>query len=304
MKLKTIIFSFNRPAQLSLLLSSIKTFDLGSNFDVTVLYTYNDEKIKQGYNKVKSMFSNHDFIEEARFKTEKTNSPFIGNLFYNSLLWLKNKRFRHSKSNFRQILLSLLNDDDYKYVMFLTDDSLFYNTIEIDKNILSRINDYNGDAYSLALGKNIEGAEIEYENDIPFTSTQKKSDNVWYYPFSVDGRIYATKFIYSLSKKLLFSNPNTYESIMVNYNNYFKKFNTIYVNHNSSLVGFELNRVQNIYNNNHIDIDYKIINDYFIDDFKLKIDFNTAVVSSFRPSVKDVLMIKDSEEISIINKKP
>jgi hypothetical protein len=298
--IKTHIFSFDRPAQLNMLLDSIVTFDTYKQLKVYVQYSYSNEEFKLGYEKLKLKFEMVVFIEEERTNKKITN-PFIGNFIFNVALWCRNWRFRYKSSNFRSILLDSLRDSSSDYFMFLTDDSVFYGEILISEVILSELGKNKLSAYSLATGENINGSIYKRKNNIIYWGTSEKSSNpFWTYPFSVDGRIYYRKDLQSISKNLIFSNPNSYETIMVLYHRFFNNFKLIFSNRISSLIGFELNRVQTTYLNNNLQIDHYLINQFYLKDFKLSINFDSTQIDKFRPDIIDIHMI-DSQNLEKIS---
>lgn len=302
-RIKTYVFSFDRPAQLYLLLESIAIYDIERRLSVYVQYGYSNEEFESGYEQLKHNFKDVIFLNEKRSNKKYTN-PFTGNVLFNIALWIKNWRFRYKNSNFRNLLLESLNDSDYDYFMFLTDDSLFYNEILISDVVLQQLKLNKYAAYSLAAGANIKGSSfIENGSYIEWSTKDKTVIPFWTYAFSVDGRIYNRKDLNQLSNKVLFSNPNSYETILVLYHKIFSKFDLIYANNNSSLIGFELNRVQSTYFNNNMEIDQSLINKYFLQNYKLSIKYNTSTLDKFRPEIIDVYMINSQSDDTVSFKK-
>ena len=300
--IKTHIFSFDRPAQLELLLSSIRQNDVNRQLSVAVQYAYSAPAFQEGYNILKERFPEIVYLNEEHYESRNTINPLHGDWIFNTYLWLRNYRFRFYSSNFRDVLLSSLFNTDNEYVMFLTDDSIFYREIKLNNYILNIIKESPESAYSLALGKNIKGGKYqESPEHISWDLKRRNFSGIWYYPFSVDGRIYNKGMILENLQKLSFTNPNTFEAIMVLYHKHKNIFAKILANYESSLVGFELNRVQNTYLNNNIGLDHHEINDYYLRAFKLNIDFDLTAVDKFRPDIRSVYLSNGLKLISLIN---
>jgi hypothetical protein len=300
-KIKTVIFSFNRPAQLDNLLDSIEKFDINKKLDVIILYSFSDENLKKGYDLLILKYPNSIFTKEERYLNPKTANPFFGSFIFNLAIWIKNFRYRNVNSNFKKLLLGLIEVGDYKYIMFLTDDSQFYDEIKIKKEILEQIAKDKSCSYSLSLGSNIDGYDIYNINNVfTLTNNNDENNNDWTYSFSVDGRIYSRDFMYSISQKLIFSNPNTFESIIVKYNVFNRCFRKVFFNTKSCLVGFELNRVQNVYSNNNLKIDEMKINKYYLDGYNLVVKYNKEEINTFRPQILDVRMVRNNTEIGLL----
>lgn len=297
-KIYVHIFSFDRPAQLNLLLDSIAEYDKQKRFLITVQYCFSKEAFFNGYEILKLRFPKINFINEKRYKNSKRINPFFGSVLFNVLLWLRNKRFRYAGSNFRKLLTDSVNTAATDYCMFLTDDSLFYSDIEIDENLLSLILKNVTFSYSLALGTNISDGPIVEEKGWFFCDlVDKESGSPWTYPFSVDGRIYGRKYMLNLLERISFSNPNTFESVMVLFNRYLKGFKKVYFNKKSALIGFELNRVQQVYMNNSLGYDAEKINKYYLKGYFLKIHFNMESVSQFRPEIIKLTLQRNGEVV-------
>jgi hypothetical protein len=71
-----------------------------------------------------------------------------------------------------------------------------------------------------------------------------------------------------------------------------KLFSTVYAASENCLVGFELNRVQQIVNNHNLNIDPEKLNSYFLDGYQLNIDFQQAGDFQFRPAIQSIDIIK------------
>jgi hypothetical protein len=155
-KISVLIFSFDRPAQLHLLLESIKTYDVEQRFVVTVQYCYSSQDFLKGYTMVIDHFPGLAFVKETRYLKPVVINPFFGYPFFNIPVWAKHKRFRYAASDFRQLLINTISKSSSEYCMFLTDDSLFYRNIQVEEEILKLVSADPSAGYSLALGGNIK----------------------------------------------------------------------------------------------------------------------------------------------------
>ena len=120
-KIHFIIFSKNRASQLDLLLRSIKKMIKG-NFSISVIFKYSNDNFLRGYEKLKILHENVDFLSE-----------------------------KEGKLKFQ--ILNLVENSDSKYISLLVDDIVFINKFEIIQ-ILKPLK--NLDTFSLRLGENIK----------------------------------------------------------------------------------------------------------------------------------------------------
>jgi hypothetical protein len=241
-----IVFSMDRPIQLHALLSSYYIYcdDASSLY---VLYKA----------------SNYDY-----------------SISYDELIeTYKNKNIKFIKeTNFRKDLINILENISTDFIFFLVDDNIFKRKFSFS-NIFS-IRNFNNYIFSLRLGKNLNYCyTLGFEQELP---TFKKVDNFiswkftksvydWNYVFSVDGHIYQTSYIQTMSKLINFKAPNSYESNM----NIFKyifytKLGICF--ENSVLINLCLNRVQEEINNVSGDISPLELLKYWND--KKEIDFS------------------------------
>jgi hypothetical protein len=186
--INAIIFSKDRAAQLRLLLYSIQK-NAPHAFKLNVIHTSSNEKFKSGYDKVKNEFSSLcNFVEQTE--------------------------------NFKEDVLTLLNSDS-EFSCFFTDDDIIYKSFDIKKVEDSIREDEDVFCFSLRLGKN---TNFCYAMNTPNVFRDYSEENevlkwdwtVHYldygYPLSVDGHIFKTKDILKLTRKVGFTNPNTFEA--------------------------------------------------------------------------------------------
>lgn len=297
----TIIFSFDRPMQLSLLLDSLLEFDQNKQLEVNILYAFSSSEFEKGYNVLKEKHIKYRWIEELRYK-ERFVIPTLPLYYHNYYWWLKFRYNRWVGSNFKTQVISLLSNSKNKFVMFLTDDSLFYSSVEINPAVLSEIALYpQRISYSLRHGTNIVGGKFEELADrIIWQLTSTHSHPEWSYPFSVDGHIYDKEIIRQSFETVIFKNPNTLESHVACYVKEHRLLNTVIANQKSCLLGFELNRVQQIVNNHNLNIDASFLNEKFLIGFRLEINFDASSIHHFRPQEYSVQIICGNNKIKLV----
>lgn len=204
--INAIIFSKDRAAQLRLLIYSILK-NSPHTFNLNVIYTYSNENFKNGYEKVMGEFSSVcNFVKQT--------------------------------DNFKEDVLNLLNSDK-EYSCFFTDDDIIYKSFDVNKVIDSIESDEDVFCFSLRLGVNTNFCYAmntpnvfrDYDNN---DGILKWDWSVHYldfgYPLSVDGHIFKTKDIFKLTRKVAFTNPNTYEASLQMFDNFPKNKMTSFEN--------------------------------------------------------------------------
>jgi hypothetical protein len=216
-----IVFSRDRAMQLELFLRSFKECVKESgHYNIKVLYTCSTDAYKQGYDKLISMAYNVEFVNEGNFKL---------NTIY-------------------------LIDPNKPHTVFFVDDDVFKEPIDFYD---SQMDVFNGDesiaCRSLRLSRYLEYCytlqkpmrQPEYGNNNIFNWSTSSLD--FGYPMSLDGHIFRTKEILPHLKDLVYSNPNTLESVMVGVRNKFGKNMVCY--NKSPIFNIPINRVQTVNQN-------------------------------------------------------
>lgn len=181
-----IIFSKNRAAQLDLLLNSIKMFFVDWNkYTFNILYTFDNEEYKKGYDIVKNIHSEFNYVREIDFK---------------------------------QDVLSLMKDNPY--TIYGVDDDVFIDKFSMD---CQEINIFNNDEkiYCVSLRMHPK-MNYCYTMNI-FTNPPifiEKNIWNWYghqgdweYPHAIDLSLFRTKDIINMVKDLNYNNPNSFEGV-------------------------------------------------------------------------------------------
>jgi len=250
--INAIIFSYNRPIQLRLLLESIERH-AKDIFNINIIYKNSGKEFEQGYNQLKdeNILSNIKWIEEIDFKQDVLNTF----------------------------------DKNYDHTCFFTDDDILY--FPIKEDVIDLLDD-DVFCFSLRLGLNttycytmntdnkLHGIEKIGEDFIKWNWSKSYMD--YGYPLSVDGHIFRTTEIMKMVKKTPFHNPNTLEGNLQMFDNFPKEFMVAYSH--SALVNSPTNIVNETHPNRKGDshaVSVKELNDKYLDgwviDYSL-IDFS------------------------------
>lgn len=216
--IQIIPFSFNRAMQLDTLLSSLLEHWKSPDFHVDVIYNSSSEKFEEGYIKLKKEYlgNNISFHKESSDMPDRVSLKEIANIYNAVRLW-RSPRQRHPRTDFRKLLINLMENSASENVMFLTDDAMFISDIEIPQKEIEWINEFpQNRQFSLRLGKGhkkLPEGVVEDGNYCQWDMYENKGH--WGYPFSVDAHIYNKKCLLDLFRKYLFHNPSTFEGYIL-----------------------------------------------------------------------------------------
>lgn len=268
-----IVFSFNRALQLDTLLTSFIRHWKSPTYKVSILYNTSDDFFQKGYSILKEKYggnNNISFYKETNFDGYKlTDFLNIRNIKH----YLDTKSIRKPKSNFRSLLLSILSDNDAELCMFMTDDAMYIDDVNIEKEHLDWIKQTPySNQYVLRFGEhtNNRPATTKIANgNVEWKCSEHIFDSVWGYTFSVDAHIYTKSLIVKYFKKYIFANPNTLEGIIAD---------RMYCNHDADnarcvlspkLLSFPINMVQDVANNESCCVDITYLNQMYLDGYEL-----------------------------------
>lgn len=264
-----VIFSFNRAMQLNTLIESVFEH-FKYPFKISVLYNHTLSHCN-GYNLLIKKYTDVEFIKEENvFDGYKVSELSV---IFNIKRYIKYPYIRKPKSNFRRKLIEILDKSNSQFVMFLTDDSLFINSPDINPHILKQISFHPADTqYSLRLGRDINKPVSYTEKDgyISWNFYDTANTRDWIYHFSVDAHIYDRKFILDLARDIIFSNPNSYEAFTREHifrNGYQRQG---YANIEPSILSFPINMVQNVQNNESLSVSTELLEKYFLEGYVLR----------------------------------
>lgn len=221
--INAIIFTKDRACQMRLLLESIDKHANGV-FRLNAIYTASTPEFEQGYEQLKQ-----DELSAG-------------------VTWIK-------QDNFKDDVLNALKTD-CKYSCFFTDDDILYRPVAAAEMLQELDTDNQTFCFSMRLGENVTYCysmscenilrnQEEVGNLIKFEWNKHFMD--FGYPLSVDGHIFRTPEITRLTKNSKFTNPNTFEAALQNFDNFPRPKMVAYKH--SALVNTPVNIVQNVYEN-------------------------------------------------------
>ena len=216
--LSVIIFSKDRPLQLEALINSYFHFVEGATSPI-VIYNAKNPEFKEAY--------------KCLFKSMNS----------------KIQSFHEDKVGFKKVLLGVLNNIKTKRMIFLVDDIIFKNHIQL--NEVEKYDDKTIPCLRLAphlsknytQGKTQEVPKLLQDGSSYFWSfASGKLD--WAYPLSVDGNVFFTQEIIEMTKVLDFKAPNSYEAKLQKFNPVFKNRRGVCFKE-SIVLNIPCNKVQN-----------------------------------------------------------
>ena len=273
--LQIIIFSYNRALQLDTLITSFIEKWQAPQYYVDIIYNSSDKDFQKAYDVLIEKYRNIPnivFNKEKNVKDKYSVKELLN--IRNFIAYIKNKRKFTPKSNFRSLCIEILKKNKNDFVMFLTDDSMFIENVNIETEIFNWIKEYpNKRQFSLRMGVGInnKGNNVKEKCKYIFWEFHQNPRNTnWGYPFSVDAHIYHKKPIMKLFSKYIFCNPNTLEGF-INAQVYRKQiFEEGKANIKCSLLSYPINMVQTIEKNETLGIDCKILNKMFLNGYTMR----------------------------------
>ncbi|MCQ4140382.1 hypothetical protein [Chryseobacterium sp. EO14] len=269
-----VIFSYNRAVQLDYLIQSVlEHFKADSK--VVILY-HTTGAHKDGYDLLKRKYEN-----KGIFFVERKNVLFD----FSYIKALNSKKdwkffkernlFNKNGDNFKGLLQKIIRESGCEFVMFNTDDGVFYEDVNIPEEVFNIIrNNPENASYRLYVGENLEGQPDFLEKRDGYYEWDYYADtNIhhWSYPFSVDGTIYHSKGLLKHLRKIVFHNPVTLEENGFQYIRQHKLFRIGLSPIHSQLVATKLNRVSVDTLNPTIHIKPEFLNEKFLDGYTLKL---------------------------------
>ena len=273
--LQIIIFSFNRALQLDTLITSIIEKWQNPLYKIDIIYNTSHNDFQKGYEILIEKYKENNnivFNKESGIKDKFSIKELLN--IRNFITYNKNKKNFTPKSNFRSLCIELLKKDKNDLIMFLTDDAMFIEKVNINNEVLDWIKDdpiNRQFSLRMGVGMNDQGKQVRYEGNYLYWEFYKNPRYTnWGYPFSVDAHIYHKKPIIKLFSKYIFCNPNTLEGFINAqvYNNYLFKEGK--ANLKCSLLSFPINMVQTVAKNETLGIDCKMLNDILLNGYTMK----------------------------------
>lgn len=300
--LLNIIFSYNRAMQVDYLLSTILKNLKIVEIDTVILYhTTGEHKI--GYDRLIEKYRSFDNIKFIERKKAFVDISFF-NTFYTkeNIKFFLEKNLKNKNSDlFKSQLENLLRHTSCEFVMFNTDDGVYLNDIDLNKEVLSIFKKNPSEvSYRMYVGDNLNGFPNfvqKKNNHYEWDYYAEKKITHWTYPFSVDGTIYNTKVLKKVLKKIAYHNPITLEENGVKFimkNHLFRKgLGPI----KSNLIGTILNRVSTDSSNPTVNINVDYLNKKFIDGYSLKMIIPETITISAVIPIRVSIYKDDVEEI-------
>jgi len=246
--MNAIVFSKDRAGQLDLFIRSFEQHVKCGNMNLKVLYTYSNQEFMEGYDKVKAKFPGIHFKREFDFKPD---------------------------------LLSLVEDSE-KHIVFFVDDNIFLHDFSTEDKEFKHFSG-RGDILCLSLRCH-PNLTYCYPASVEMTNPNMNGDNVWNwinatgdygYPMSLDGHVFRTSQIKQMLLAFNYKNPNSLEFVLSMNPMNLPKMSCY---DKAIIVNNPCNKVQTNNPNKHGDIDAKVINDMFLDDYYIDLSPYTGNV--------------------------
>lgn len=270
-----VIFSYNRAIQLDYLIQSvIKRFK--SDSKVVILY-HTTGAHKQGYDLLKKKYAeqkNISFVERKNVIFDWAYFDALNNK-KDWAFFKERNLFKKNGDNFKGALQKIIKKSGCEFVMFNTDDGVFFEDVVVPEEVFNIIrNNPENASYRLYVGNNLEGMPDYLEKKNNFYQWDYYKDTVihhWSYPFSVDGTIYHSGGLLKHLKKMVYHNPVTLEENGFQYIRYRKLFSIGLSPLQSQLVATKLNRVSVDTLNPTIHIKPEFLNEKFLAGYTLEL---------------------------------
>ena len=127
--IKIIVFSFDRAMQLQALLESFFRNFKFAKYNISVIFNTSSSKHDESYSILQERYNSYPLFW---YKRKKNNSiPFkLFNRIDNIIRYIRYEYLRN-RTDFKEILETLLKASSEKYLMFITDDSYFFRSSSI-----------------------------------------------------------------------------------------------------------------------------------------------------------------------------
>ena len=271
--IQVIAFSFNRAMQLDTLLASLFAHWQSEDYCVDVIYNHSNAEFGAGYKVLAENYAN----KPVTFYKENTAMPDkvkIKNLLClaNFVRYIKQPKLRHPRSDFKSLLIRLVEESNAENIIFLTDDDMFVKDFTISQNILDWINERPMERqFSLRCGKGISSLPLSVSVKGDYCSwNMYENQGHWGYPFTLDAHIYSKKIILQLIKKYIYTNPNTLEMNVVGSVRRAKLLGEGMCYKEIKMLNFPINIVQDCVENVSQDVSVEMLNKRYLKGEKLE----------------------------------
>jgi len=245
-----VVFSKDRAMQLDATLNSLyRHCKDADTMDVKVLVKASTPTYNKGYEQLVSDYPQVTWVVEKEFQTDLVNAV-----------------------------------EDYEYVMFLTDDTVFVKDCTIE-SIPSMFNDNIGIlGFSFRLGENITHC---YMLDIEQEPTRYWGDGTgdFGYPLELSSSIYRVFDMLPLLKEPIYNNPNTLEAWLDHSKGWFKETKPALSFYDVSVAfAIPMNRVQTTYPSNRSGTDPRYSVEHLQELFDKGVRVNVRALDNFVPT--------------------
>nr|WP_315030743.1 hypothetical protein [uncultured Chryseobacterium sp.] len=279
-----IIFSYNRAIQLDYLIQSIiKHVKIESK--IVILY-HTTGAHQEGYDLLKKKYADQKNISFVERHNVVFDWAYLGALNSKKdwAFFKERNLLNKNGDNFKGALQKIIKNSDCEFVMFNTDDGVFFKDVLVPEEVLNIIrNNPENASYRLYVGDNLDGAPDYLERKNNFYQWDYYTDTAihhWSYPFSVDGTIYHSEGLLKHLKKMVYHNPVTLEENGVRYVMKNKLYQIGLSPFKSSLIGTKLNRVSVDSLNPTIHIKLDVLNEKFVNGYTLELTIPEDISNS------------------------
>lgn len=288
--------------QLDYLLKSVlKRFKIDSK--IVIIYHTTGEH-KKGYDLLKEKYKSNKNIEFSERKSVLFDSSYI-RLLKNKKsrdFFIQKNFFKKNGDNFKSLVQRIIKNSSCEFVMFNTDDGLFFEDVIVPEEVLNIIRKNPEKAsYRMYVGDNLEGMPKYVKKNNNFYQWDyyaEKTIHHWTFPFSVDGTIFSSKGLLKHLKNMAFNNPVTLEGNGVNYVISKKLFEIGLSPLKSNLVQTKLNRVSLDTLNPTIHIHPDFLNKKFLEGYTLELELPNFISNA--NLVPNIITLVKGEEKDVI----
>lgn len=274
-KIQIIVFSFNRALQLDTLLCTMLEHWKSPAFNLDVVYNTTTPDYQRGYdiliNKLSS-YENIKFHKESRPADQVLASDLLHP--HNLKRWLQHEYLRHPRTNFRSLVINLMEHSSSDLVMFMTDDAMYVNDVEIHEEMLKWISDNPlHNQYTLRVGIGMDDKNATYQDNGEYLTWNFDKEDIrtnWGYHFSVDAHIYSKEVVLKLFKRNLFVNPNSLEGTIQSDAQRHGWLENGRGPRQAAILSFPINMVQTIADNETLGVSTEKLNDYYLRGYTMR----------------------------------
>lgn len=273
--LQIIVFSFNRALQLDTLLYTMLEHWKSPDYQLDVVYNSSSADFQKGYDILIRKLSSHSFIHFHKEQETAHGVPLSELLHpHNLKRWMQYSYLRHPRSNFRSLVIDLMEQSDASHIMFMTDDAMYVNDINLNQKVFDWIlSNPSQNQYSLRVGIGMDDEGAHYLDNgeyLEWNFSKEKAGTNWGYRFSVDAHIYAKITVLKLYKRNLFANPNSLEGPVEGDARRSGWLDNGRGLRHTALLSFPINMVQMVSDNETLGVPIAKLNQYYLDGYTMR----------------------------------